>query len=60
MVDTFLEQMNVSIVPFGTYEALTPALDAVGNWDFKVNARDYSIAKSVQLKGQLVTYNTRL
>jgi len=60
MVDTFLEEMNISIVPFGKDEALTAALAAIGRWDFKDNARDYSIgATAVRLKGQLVTYNIK-
>jgi tRNA(fMet)-specific endonuclease VapC len=43
MVDTFLEQMNVSIIPFRKEEALVAALGAIRRWDFKDNARDYPI-----------------
>jgi tRNA(fMet)-specific endonuclease VapC len=60
MVDTFLEQINVSVVPFGKEEALTAALTAIGRWDFKDNARDYSIgATAGKLSGLLITNNTR-
>ena len=60
MVDAFLEQMNVSVVPFGKEEALTAALAAIGRWDFKDNARDYSIgATAEKLSGLLITNNTK-
>ena len=60
MVDAFLEQMNVSIVPFGKEEALKAALAAIGRCDFKDNARDYSIgATAEKLNGLLITNNTK-
>jgi tRNA(fMet)-specific endonuclease VapC len=60
MVDTFLEQMNVSIIPFRKEEALVAALGAIRRWDFKDNARDYPIgATAVKLNGILITNNTK-
>lgn len=60
MVDTFLEQMNITIIPFSKEEALVAALKAIGRWDFKDNARDYSIgATAEKLNGLLITNNTK-
>jgi predicted nucleic acid-binding protein len=60
MVDMFLEQMNVSVIPFRKEEALVAALGAIGRWDFKDNARDYSIgATAEKLNGLLITNNTK-
>ncbi len=58
MVDTFLEQMNISIVPFGKDDAAEAASGFIGNWDFKDNARDYTIgATAIKLNAKLVTNN---
>lgn len=60
MVDAFLEQMNVIIVPFGKDEAIEAAHGSIGNWDFKENARDYAIgATAIKLNAQLVTNNIK-
>ena len=60
MVDTFLKQMNISIIPFGRFEAIEAAHCAIGNWDFSENARDYAIgATAIKLNGKLVTYNIK-
>lgn len=60
MTDAFLEQMNISVVPFGRYDAIKAAHSAMGNLDFAENARDYSIgATAFQLNGKLVTYNVK-
>lgn len=60
MVDAFLEQMNIFIVPFGRYEAIEAAQCAIGNWDFSENARDYAIgATALRLNSKLVTYNVK-
>ncbi len=60
MVDAFLEQMNVVIVPFGKNEAVQAALGSLGNWDFSDNARDYTIgATAIKLNAILVTNNIK-
>ena len=60
MVDMFSEQMNVSVIPFRKEDALVVALGAIGRWDFKDNARDYSIgATAEKLNGLLITNNTK-
>lgn len=60
MVDAFLEQMNVLIIPFGKLEALEAAKASIGNWDFKENAHDYTIgATALILDAKLVTNNVK-
>ena len=60
MVDTFLEQMNVSVIPFDREEVLVATVGAIGRWDFKYNARDYSIgATAEKLNGTLITNNIK-
>ena len=60
MVDTFLKQMNVTIVPFGKDEAVEAAQGSIGNWDFSENARDYAIgATAIKLNAKLVTNNIK-
>lgn len=60
MVDAFLDQMNISIVPFGKDDAAEAARGPIGNWDFSDNARDYAIgATALRLNAKLVTYNIK-
>lgn len=60
MVDAFLEQMDITIVPFGKEEAVEAARGSIGNWDFSENARDYAIgATAIQLDAKLVTNNIK-
>ncbi|MBI4813075.1 MAG: PIN domain nuclease [Methanobacterium sp.] len=60
MTDAFLEQMNISVVPFGQSDAIEAAHSAIGNWDFAEDARDYAIgATAITLTGKLVTYNVK-
>ena len=60
MVDAFLEQMNVTVIPFGRDEVAEAARQSVGNWDFSDNAHDYVIgATAILLKAQLVTNNVK-
>lgn len=60
MVNAFLEQMNITIVPFGKNEAAQAARGSLGNWDFSENARDYAIgATAIRLNAKLVTNNIK-
>ncbi len=60
MVDAFLKQMNVIVVPFGKDEAVEVARGSIGNWDFSENARDYAIgATAIKLNATLVTNNVK-
>ena len=60
MVNAFLEQMNITIVPFGKNEAAHAARGSLGNWDFSENARDYAIgATAIRLNAKLVTNNIK-
>lgn len=60
MVDTFFEEMNILIVPFGKLEALEAARSSIGNWDFTENAHDYTIgATALILDVKLVTNNVK-
>lgn len=60
MVDAFLKQMNVVVVPFGKDEAVEAARGPIGNWDFSENARDYAIgATAIKLNATLVTNNVK-
>ena len=60
MLDAFLEQMNVTVVPFRMEEASEAASSAIGKWDFSENARDYALgATSITLDATLVTNNMK-
>lgn len=60
MVDAFLKQMNIAIIPFGKDEATEAARRSIGNWNFSENARDYTIgATTIKLDAELVTNNTK-
>lgn len=60
MVNAFLKQMNLTVIPFGKDEASKAAKIAIGNWDFSENARDYEIgATAIKLNARLVTYNLK-
>ncbi len=60
MVDAFLKQMNVSVIPFGKDEAAEAARGTIRNWDFSENARDYAIgATAIKLNATLVTNNVK-
>ncbi len=58
MVEVFLEQMNVSVVPFGKIEVSNATKKYIENSDFSGNFRDYAIgATALTLDAQLVTNN---
>lgn len=58
MLDAFLDQMNVTVVPFGMEEASRAASSTIGKWDFSENAHDYAVgATSITLDATLVTNN---
>ncbi len=60
MVDAYLTQLNVTVIPFGKEEARKAAQAPIGIWDFKENARDYAIGgTAVSLKARLVTNNQK-
>jgi tRNA(fMet)-specific endonuclease VapC len=60
MLDAFLEQINVTVVPFSMEEASQSASSAAGKWDFSENARNYIIgATSITLDATLVTNNIK-
>lgn len=60
MVDAFLKQMKVTIIPFGKDEAALAAKASIGNWDFSENARDYTIgATAIKMNAKLVTNNIK-
>jgi len=60
MVNTFLKEMNVKIVPFGKNEAKKAVANALGNWDFSENARDYAIGgTALSLNAKLITNNKK-
>ena len=57
MVDAFLEQMNITIVPFGKEEAAQEAKSSTKNPDNQ-NMRNYAIgATAISIGAQLVTNN---
>lgn len=58
MVDAFLEQMNITVVPFGKKEAVEEAKSSAQNPDHSQNVRDYAIgATAISLGAKLVTNN---
>ena len=75
MVDAFLEQMNISIIPFGKNEAIYAAKSRFRNWEFNEianqkfedskhevvrNAREYAIGSTaLNLNAILVTNNLK-
>ena len=60
MVDAFLEQMNITVVPFGKNEATKAAQSRFNNWDSNENARKYTIASTaISLNAKLVTNNSK-
>ncbi|MBI4814359.1 MAG: type II toxin-antitoxin system VapC family toxin [Methanobacterium sp.] len=60
MVNAFLEQMNISVVPFGKQDAFEVANASIGRWDFSENAHDYAIgATAIILRAKLVTNNIK-
>ena len=60
MVNAFLEQMNITVVPFGKHDAVEAANASIGQWDFSENAHDYAIgATAITLSATLVTNNIK-
>ncbi len=60
MVNAFLEEMNVKIVPFGKGEAKEAVCSTISKWDLKENARDYTIGGiATALNAKLVTNNKK-
>lgn len=56
MVDAFLDQMNITIVPFGKNEAIKAAKNSFKNWNSTKNAREYAIGSTaINLNAKLVT-----
>jgi predicted nucleic acid-binding protein len=60
MVDAFLDQMNITIVPFGKNEAIQAAENSFKNWNSNENTREYAIGSTaINLKAKLVTNNLK-
>jgi len=60
MVNTFLKEANIKIVPFGEKEAKKAVASALDNWDFSENARDYAIGgTALSLNAKLITNNKK-
>ena len=60
MVDAFLDQMNITIVPFGKNEAIKAAKNSFRNWDPSENTREYAIGSTaINLNAKLVTNNLK-
>jgi predicted nucleic acid-binding protein len=60
MVDAFLDQMNITIVPFGKNEAINAAKSSFGNWNSSKNSREYAIGSTaINLNAKLVTNNLK-
>lgn len=58
MVDAFLEQMNITVVPLGKEEAIKSAESGFNDPHFIKNVRDYAIASTaISLNAKLVTNN---
>lgn len=59
MVDAFLDQMNITVVPFGKNEAIKAAKENYENSENQ-NSREYEIASTALiLKAKLVTNNLK-
>ncbi|MGB9937864.1 MAG: type II toxin-antitoxin system VapC family toxin [Methanobacterium sp.] len=60
MVDAFLEQMNITVVPLDKTEAIKSAKNGFNDPHFIKNIRDYAIASTaINLKAMLVTNNIK-
>lgn len=60
MVDAFLDQMNITIVPFGKNEAIQAAKNCFKNWNSNENTREYAIGSTaINLGAKLVTNNLK-
>ncbi|MFQ6075292.1 MAG: type II toxin-antitoxin system VapC family toxin [Candidatus Bathyarchaeia archaeon] len=58
--DTFLELHGIQVIPLDSEIAKITAQSAVGRWDFREKARDYTIgATAISCDAKLVTYNKR-
>lgn len=58
--DAFMGVHGITVVPFNAEIARVSARSAVGRWDFKEKARDYTIgATAIALGAKLATYNKR-
>jgi len=60
MVDAFLEQMNITVVPFGKKEAVEEAKSTAKNSNSHKNPRNCAIAATaISLGAKLVTTNKK-
>jgi len=58
--DAFLQLHEIRVIPLDAEIAKISARSAIGRWDFKEKARDYTIGATVIVcKAKLVTYNKR-
>lgn len=58
--DAFLNLHGIGVVPLDAMIAKISARSAIGRWDFKEKARDYTIgATAIVCEAKLVTYNKR-
>lgn len=58
--DAFLNLHGIGVVPLDAMIAKISARSAIGRWDFKEKARDYTIgATAIACEAKLVTYNKR-
>ena len=58
--DAFLSLHGIGVVPLDAMIAKISARSAIGRWDFKEKARDYTIgATAIVCEAKLVTYNKR-
>jgi len=59
-IDAFLQIHGIRVVPLNAEIAKASACPAIGRWDFKEKARDYTIgATAMTCEARLVTYNKR-
>jgi predicted nucleic acid-binding protein len=60
MVDAFLDQMNITVVPFGKDEAIQAAKNSFKNWNSNEDTREYAIGSTeLNLGAKLVTNNLK-
>jgi len=58
--DVFLDLHGIGVVPLDAMIAKISACSAIGRWDFKNKARDYTIgATAIVYEAKLVTYNKK-
>ena len=57
MVNEFLEQMNINIVPFGKNEAIKAVKYSVNDWKSVTNPREYIIGSTALLLNAILVTN---